>query len=977
MQNAKYKVTNAKSRVRLFILHFALNIPHFAFTTAVLAAEPPAVTSPLSPRESLQHIVLQDGLKVELVASEPNVIAPVAVRFDEDGRMWVVEMRDYPMTEVTGENSHSVVKVLDDHDGDGYYETVAVVADDLRYATGLQPWKGGAIVTQAGKVSYLKDTTGDDKADINETWYKGFSEGNQQLRANHPRLALDNHIYIAGGLRGGTIIDARRPDSKPVSISGMDFRFDPLSGKYEAVSGLGQFGLTFDDYGNRFNCSNRNPAMHVVLEDDELKMNPLVAVPSVIHDVAKAGEASRVFPIARSWTTSNLHAGQFTAACGVEIYRGDALPAEFRGNLFVCEPTGHLVHRETVRPKGVTFESTPAYDGVEFLASRDSWFHPVNLEVGPDGALYVVDMYRAVVEHPDWMPEELKRRPDLMDGRDRGRIYRVVPRHFKRPAAPKLADAPSDELVEYLTDANAWWRETASRLLLERQDKTALPKLLETAKASGSPIGQIHALWLLNGLGIEFSHDLSKYSDRPRVLEQIIHIQEARSENKNGDSDLRRLADHADPRVRFRALLAMKTDAALIPRRPADEWEMNARLIRAGRRAGELFEDVAGLTQNAMNPRRFVSEAARMAVDSENKEQIHHAVTGLLSVQGSGKEEVGRIGLASLLAAATRRGMPFVDVRATVPDGLHAKLDGMVDDARRDADDLKMPVGERCDAINLVAAAGGDADMLTHLALDDPQQAIRLRAIAALTKRGETEPWHALVGNFSRESPALQRAILSGLFVGPERLNLLLDSVENGDVKPTEIDVAHSKQLLSHTDPVIKMRAEALLATAIPADREKMLAEYQAVLEMNSSSAQGRAVFEKNCAVCHRVDNLGVDVAPDISDSRERLPAQLLADIIQPNRAIDSNYFSYTVVTTDGLSHTGVLTAETSTSVTLKQQEGKSITIPRSEIEELRSDGISFMPDGLEKNIPPQDMADLISFIKNWRYLNEEPAGGQ
>jgi len=968
---------SARSKLGCPILHFAFCILHFTFAYALLAAEAPKVKSPLSPQESLKHFVVPDGLVVELVACEPNVIDPVAIRFDENGRMWVVEMRDYPMTEVTGEDVHSVLKVLDDKDGDGFYETASVVADKLRYATGVQPWMGGAVVTQSGKVSYLKDTDGDDKADINETWFTGFAEQNQQLRANHPRLALDNQIYIACGLRGGTIVDVRHPDSKPVSISGMDFRFDPLSGKCEGVSGSGQFGLAFDDNGNRFICSNRNPAMHVVLEDYELQKNPLVAVPSVVHDVAKPGPDSRLYPIAKSWTTSNLHAGQFTAACGVEIYRGDALPAEFYGNLFVCDPTGHLVHREIVRPMGVTFESVPAYQGVEFLASRDAWFNPVNLELGPDGALYVVDMYRAVIEHPEWMPEELKHRPDLMDGSNLGRIYRVVPRHFKRPAAPKLAVAPSGALVEYLIHANAWWRETASRLLLERQDKSVGSQLVETANSSDSPIGQIHALWLLNGLALESPAGLPAHFDDPRVLEQLLRIEETRSENTIGDSSLRRLVDHDDPRVRFRALLAMKSDAALIPCRQADEWEMNARLIRAGGRAGEMFKDVTGLMRYANNPRRFVTEAARMAVESGNDEQINQAVTGLLSVQDNGNEEPSRIGLASLLAAAARRGMSFADVRSIAPESVHAKLDRMIDDVRRDAADLKMPVAQRCDAIDLVAAAGGDAEVLARLALDDPQQPIRLRAIAALSKRGETEPWHALVSNFSRESPALQRAILDGLFVSTGRLAVLLDAIENGEVKPTEINFDRSKQLLSHADPTIKTRAETLLAAAIPADREKVLAEYQAVLKMHSSPSHGRVVFEKNCAVCHRIDKVGVDVAPDISDSRERLPEQLLADIIQPNRAIDSNYFSYTVITSDGLPQSGVLTAETSTSVTLKQQEGKTLTIPRSEIEELRSDGISFMPDGLEKNIPPQEMADLISFIKNWRYLNREAAGGQ
>jgi putative membrane-bound dehydrogenase-like protein len=942
----------------------------FSGAATLFAAENAAVSGPVSPQESLKLIVVPDGLKVELVASEPQVIDPVAIRFDENSRMWVVEMRDYPVTEIAGENVYSVLKVLDDHNGDGFYETAHVVADNLRYATGVQPWKGGAVVTQSGKVSYFKDTTGDDKADVVETWFTGFSEKNQQLRANHPRLALDNHIYIANGLRGGEVIDARKPGAKPVSISGMDFRFDPLTGACEAVSGAGQFGLTFDDYGNRFICSNRNPAMHVVLENWELKKNPLAAVPSVVQDVAKAGEQSRVFPIGKSWTTSNLHAGQFTAACGVEVYRGDALGDEFRGNLFVCEPTGHLVHREIMRPKGVTFESTPAYEGSEFLASRDSWFSPVNLELGYDGALYVIDMYRAVIEHPEWVPDELKRRPDQMYGNDRGRIYRIVSDDFKRPSLPKLSTASGDALVEHLAHPNAWWRETAARLLLERQDQSVATKLSKVATKSDSSLARIHALWLLNRLGELDGKTLSTaFSSDPRVVEQVLRIEADRDEKSIDGSAVRELTEDDDPRVRFRAVLALTPGSATIPiSHRADEWEMSARLITAGKRAGDMLNDIGKLKANASDPRRVVAEAARLAAASEDNKQLNEAVFGLTA-----DETLGRVGLTSLLTEASRRGLSFDKVRSRISTDFRPDLDQMVSNACRDSTDEKKPVNARCDAIDLVAAAGGGTEVLTRLALDDPNQPIRLRAIAGLAKGTDDDAWQKFLEGFSAETPALQRAILDGLFLSPARLTLLLDAIDAGYVKATELDVNRSKQLLNHPDSAIKQRAEKLLAAAIPADREKVLADYQSVLKLQPDAARGRAVFEKNCSTCHRIDDIGVTVAPDISDSRERLPVQLLTDILQPNRAIDSNYFSYTATTTEGLTYTGILTAETSTSVTLKQAEGKAITLPRDQIDDLRSDGISFMPDGLEQNIPPQQMADLIAFIKNWRYLAEAP----
>jgi putative heme-binding domain-containing protein len=215
--------------------------------------------------------------------------------------------------------------------------------------------------------------------------------------------------------------------------------------------------------------------------------------------------------------------------------------------------------------------------------------------------------------------------------------------------------------------------------------------------------------------------------------------------------------------------------------------------------------------------------------------------------------------------------------------------------------------------------------------------------------------------------------VLDNILPSPQRTALLLDTIESGNLKPNIIDPIHAKLLLQQKNPAIKDRAAKLMASAVPADREKVLAAYKAALSMKADTAHGGAIFEKRCSICHKINNVGTAFAPDISDSRERSPLQLLTDIIEPNRAVDSNYFSYTAVTTDGHIHNGVLAAETSTSVTLKQQEGKSETLRRDEIEDLHNDGVSYMPEGLEKDIPIQDMADLISYIKNWRYLEGVP----
>ncbi|MEZ6065646.1 MAG: hypothetical protein R3B90_08020 [Planctomycetaceae bacterium] len=280
-----------------------------------------------------------------------------------------------------------------------------------------------------------------------------------------------------------------------VSLSGRDFRFDPNTGAFEAITGVGQFGMAFDEVGNRYLCDNRHPCQQVLVEDWQLRRNPKVSIARVMHDVLPAGESSRLFPISRTWTTSNLHANQFTAACGLCIYRGHALPNTMYGDAFICDPTANLVHHGDVVDSGSVYGEGPdSREGVEFLATRDEWFRPVNLTVGPDGALYVVDMYRAVIEHPQFMPEELQTRPDLLLGTDRGRIWRVTSRNAP-PHSTQLA-TPLDLTAASIDEH--WKLDTTRRILVAEPNRlraatTSLRDMLQSTR----PESRIHAMTLL------------------------------------------------------------------------------------------------------------------------------------------------------------------------------------------------------------------------------------------------------------------------------------------------------------------------------------------------------------------------------------------------------------------------------------------------------------------------------------------------
>jgi len=976
--------TNVLSLV-VVLLCFNLNGFH---ASVVVGAEQVAVerSQPREPAEAIEALVVAPGVRIELVASEPEVIDPVSIRFDEDGRMWVVEMRDYPLGPKEGEPPASRIKILEDLDHDGRYETVHVFAEELEFPTGVQPWRGGAFVTFAGKVAYLKDTDGDMRADSEEVWLTGFAEKNTQLRANHPTLGLDRKIYVANGLRGGKVKSSFEADRDAVDIRSNDVRFDPVTRKFEAISGVSQHGMTLDDFGNRFLCNNRFPLVHVVIENQYALRNPKYALPALIEPVALSGEDSRIYSICRSWTTSLNHAGQFTAACGTTIYRGDALPAEMLGNSFTCDPTGSLVHREILQQAGATFRSHVAREGVEFLASKDEWFRPVDLRVGPDGALYVVDMYRAVIEHPQFMPAELKQRPDLRNGDDRGRIYRLVADDYKtRPAAAKMSSATNPELVQLLEEKNAWTRETAARLLLERENIGVTAELKTAAEESTLPAARVAALQVLAGTNSLSSATVktSLADTHPGVRHQAVVLAERWLDDTEPlRNEVLKLARDLDPRVRFQVTLslapmqgsaeieALKQIAIL---GAEDIWTRRAVALSVAGASADLLQAIladSAWQADGMSDgeKLLVVELSELVAKTSSEEQQLAMALAIGGLEPSDSvERLQQVALATLYRRGTlRRALTTLSEN----DATRVAVQKIFAAAKRLANDSEAEASHRLEAVALLGYDSESLKLLTRLAFEEPTQAVQLAAIDALSNHGEIKPWETLLGEFSSLMPVVRYRVLGAIVRNTKRSALLLDAVESGAILPTEIDRASADQLRRHTDKEILARVKKVLPAAVPKDREVVLADYQAVLKLKADPARGREVFSKQCATCHSVAGVGVRVGPNIGDNYAKSEQQLLADIIQPNRAIDNNYVGYLVVTDDGQSFSGILTSESATSLTLVQEKNQQITLSKSEVEEIKATGLSMMPAGLEKNIPHQDMADLLSFLKNWRYLD-------
>ncbi|MBX9579937.1 MAG: neutral/alkaline non-lysosomal ceramidase N-terminal domain-containing protein, partial [Gemmataceae bacterium] len=510
-------------------------------------------TRPLSPHQSLARIQTKPGLRVELVAAEPLVADPVALAFGPDGKLWVAEMADYPSGRTGKFDPGGRIVYLEDRDGDGFPDRSAVFLDGLPFPTGVLPWRKGVLICAAPDVLYAEDTDGDGKADVVKKLYGGFGTENYQGRVNGLQYGLDGWVYGSCGLFGGRIVCHKT--GKTVDLGDRDFRIKPDTGELEPATGRTQQGRVRNDAGDWFGCDNSTLALHYVLEDHHLRRNPHVAYPNPV--VRIAAEPTRLFPLKADAQRFALSGppGSVTAACGLGIYRDELLGKEFAGDVFTCEPVNLLVHRRKLVPKGTTFSAVRPDDerDREFLASTDPWFRPVQVLTGPDGGLYVADMYRFLIEHPRWIPPADLARIDVRAGAGLGRIYRVRADDNPLRAWPRLDRLDTAGLVAALDSPNGWQRDMATMLLVWQNDLAAREPLEKLLREGKNTLARLHALCTLDQLGRLYPAPLAAAlgDAEPVVRRHAVRI--APHYPMGNPSVYRaflRLADDPDPHVR-------------------------------------------------------------------------------------------------------------------------------------------------------------------------------------------------------------------------------------------------------------------------------------------------------------------------------------------------------------------------------------------------------------------------------------------
>jgi putative membrane-bound dehydrogenase-like protein len=953
---------------------------------------------PTEPADAAKTFQTLFDFELQLLAAEPDVTDPVAIEYDENGLAYVVEMSDYPytdknadkpFTEKTADLPIGRVRILEDADGDGRFDRSTIFAEDLSWPTGVACWKGGVFVTATPDVWYFKDTDGDRKADVRRKVFTGFRKFNVQAVMNNPKWGLDHLIYGAGSSNGGQIRPADQPDAKPLVLSRNDFRFDPRDEALEIISGGARFGNAFDDWGNRFICDIRNPVEHIVLPSRYLARNRFLRVPSALHNAAEAGDTLPVYRASppEAWRVvraerwigdtrlktprSELAQGYVTSTSGITIYRGTAYPKQFYGNAFIGEVAGNLIHRQVVSPDGVTFKSARGDAETEFVRSTDNWFRPTNFVNAPDGTLHVCDMYRETIEHPWSIPDDIKEQLDLESGRDRGRIYRLAPKGFKPPKFTPLGSASTEQLVKQLENPNAWQRDTAHRLLFERQDQAAVKPLRKLLREGRGPLARLHALWSLQGLGALNDSDLlAALADKqPGVREHAVQLSESRL--RQSPELLERvlaLADDPSLRVRFQTAFTLgEADdervvgalARIARQDAADPWVRAAVLSSATKETGELLSTL--VTDLEFSRREeSLGWGREMAFIIGAKNQPAE-VQGVLSTAIALEAQLQKR-LQTALVLGLGDGLKLAGAKLPPAHRLVAHL---LEDAKKTAGDDQADLADRQRALELLGYSEFTAAKPALVALLDSKQpqAVQIAAIRTLSGFRDQEVAAILLEPYRSYTPAVRSEAVDALLARPERFGPLFDAIESRLAGVSHIPQTRRTLLMQHADPKIRERALKLFSADAPSPRKEVLARYREALTAPADGQRGRKVVERECMTCHRLGDKGYEVGPNLLTIKHRTAEEILTHVLDPNREVPPGFLEYVVAIDDGRILTGVIAEETATSITLRRPQGVEETILRQNIEELSNTGHSLMPEGLEQKVNVQEMADVLAFL--------------
>lgn len=956
----------------------------------------------VEPAKAVATWKVKAGFEMQVAAQEPQVRDPVAICFDEMGRMFVCEMIDY--SEMRDVEPHlGRISVLEDRDGDGVYETSTVFADNLPWPTGMIWSRGGLYVAATPDIWRLEDRDGDGRAEFREKVFTGFGTGlkvlNVQGLLNSFQWGQDNRIHaLCGGGNRGEISCLKRPEIPAQELAGRDFWFDPATYDFGFENGGAQYGMSFDNYGRKFGCANSDHLQYWIHDGVPASRNPLFTLPAARQSIAADGGAAEVFRISpdEPWRIMRTRwriegtvpgavegggrvSGYFTGATGTTIYRGDAYGQDFVNNSFTGDAGGQLVHRKIIRPTvdGVNLVGERPADErtLEFAASTDTWVRVVNFANAPDGCLYVCDMYREVIEHPWSIPEEIKKHIDLNNGNDRGRIYRIAP--LKKPArigaAVNLGAMDTRTLVATLAHPNGWHRDTAHRLLVERKDAAAGAHLRE-AVTSGPELQKLHSLGVLSGIGALTSEVLctglrdNSAFVRERSLRLVGALSKTEAREPSLLQTLAGVASDVSPRVRFQLALTLGSLLETVSSKPlADALLVLARRDHAHPWIGPallsgspaslvsvlfapLAKDAAFIVSGRAFFANLVEINAASASTGDRVALVDYLTDGVPSpvLVRAFAEGVRKAG-ASLESADPRGRLKSVFEKAAEAATLHSNAL----EKRLAALELLAVAPNTIAAPALAACiAGGEAD------------ALQTAAIEVLSRNADKKTPATLLAHWSSYGTRAREAVLGAMLGREDRIETLLSGIKSGAVPATALSAAQVQGLVRHKNKALVALAQTALAAVLPPPRSVVVDQFKAAATTVGDAARGRVQFLQRCQTCHRAGAEGIQVGPDLVTVKNKGREALLTAILEPNKEVASQYILHTVNLRDGTGFSGIIAEDGAENMTLKMPGGLTQIIARAQIKSSSSEGQSLMPEGIEAGMSVQEMADLLQFIE-------------
>ncbi len=978
---------------------------------------------PTAPEAAGKKIRLSPEFNLTLVAAEPMVTKPIYLDWDPRGRMWVAITPEYPFKQDKSP-ARDAILILEDTDADGRMDKRSVFYEGLNLVTSFVFHRDGVIVSQAPQILFLRDTNGDGKADKREVLFTGFGTYDTHAVINNLRAGLDGWIYGCQGYSGNQSTNVANAQGRRFGKIGNGvFRFKPDGSGIEQVSSYNgnSWGIDFSWDGELFFSKANGPHIsHVVMPERYLSLGKLGNATSdkSIEDHSKVNP---IFGDRRHEYVQVAPVGEFTAASGCTIYQGGAWPEKYHGSHFVCEPTVHIVHEDILsRAESPTFEATRR-DDAEFLAGSDLWFRPVHTRVGPDGALYVLDFYNQAISHNDIRGiAHGKGNAAVRPDRDHlnGRIWRIQHIQSRRNPVPTLAQAAPADLVRALQHPNAWVRWTAQRLLLEKQDQSVAPQLASLL-TNRVAFARVHALWTLHQLNaLADTNLIAGITDaHPSVQNNALRVvSELRTQpSSNVFAAVVKQLKETSERTRLDALLALT------------QWTPNKETISA---VHKLFSDVKDAKENWTKSailgvaRRAPTNFIRASFASDKSENYRELVAPLVedfifkkdggitawilthaAKQAPGTDKLKIHVLQTIakhlgdfapppstnIAAAIRSlvksenravkvaAYPLIskyDKRGSLTDELAALRKGLLADLEKE----KMKDEDRNALITTVMTIDAmhpqTIKRLDALLARGVSREVQKHIITELSRTKSPLVPATLIGNFSKLGSENKQLALGTLLKRSDWADSLLDAIANKTVALGDLGVQAPSRLLTHPDAAIARKASTVIeAIRGPQTREKdaLIASFLPYLEKPADLKNGKDLFEKNCAVCHKFGDKGKDVGPTLTGVGLHGPKVLLTHILDPNRVIEGNFVSYSLVTKKDEEYTGLIKSENNEKVTLRNIEGE-VEVRKADIASFKSSGLSLMPEGLEA-LGEKNIADIVGYLtttvpKGFRPLN-------